>query len=89
MDLIKVLKERANLFRAQVHPGSNIFDQAAGRMSELERENKKLAEELTFCENMLKMFGEIELAETPEKDLVGYADADGNYILQPSQEKLS
>lgn len=66
MDLIKVLKERANLFRVQVHPGSNIFDQAAGKMSELERENKKLTEELTFCENLLKMFGEIELAETED-----------------------
>ena len=89
MDLIKVLKERANLFRAQVSGGSNIFDQAAGKIDKLERENKKLTEELTFCENLLKMFGEIELAEVPEKDLMGYTDTEGNYILQPSQEKLS
>ena len=64
--IIKVLRERANLFRAQVQPGSNIFDQAASTIEQLQRENSKLQGDLTFTENLLKMFGEISLAELSE-----------------------
>ena len=64
--LIKALRERANLFRAQIQIGTNIFDQAANTIDRLNKENKRLQDELTFLGNILKMFGEIELAEIPD-----------------------
>ena len=64
--LITALKERANLFRAQMHPGTNIFDQAAGMIERQRKEIDRLTKELTFSENMLKMMGAIELEDIPE-----------------------
>ena len=78
--LIQKLRERANLFRAQVQPGSNIFDQVADTIGTLQKANVKLQEELRATRELLNTLGDREIANIPG-EVVEVSDA--NFELVP------
>ena len=81
--IITTLRERANLFRAQMHPGTNIFDQAAGIIESQRKEIDRLTRELTFSDNMIKMMGAIEIADIPEDAIDMGVVTDPNFLMVP------
>lgn len=81
--IITTLRERANLFRAQCHPGTNIFDQAAGIIESQRKEIDRLTRELTFSDNMIKMMGAIEIADIPEDAIDMGVVTDPNFLMVP------
>ena len=87
-NFIRRLRQRANLYRNQQHPGTNFFDQIADTIEKLHRENIRLKDELQFSENMVKLLGEIELVEQDLSNttFVGMTDDYKNY---PAISKMS